>query len=470
MNFSSLEFIFLFFPVFFIIYYLLPSRFRNAAVFIGSVIFYAVGTYKHPAFLIILAALTVANYALGLLIDFFPRRGRIWVSIGVVINIGSLFLFKYAESLFGGLGNLLSAILPFSVSFNTSGFILPMGLSFYAFRAVSYLADVCRGDCPAERSPLDFSVFMCMFPCLVAGPITEYPEMREQLHARSYTLDGFADGARIFIAGLGLKAILANNLSAMWSRVAGLGYDSISSPLAWLSVIAYSLYIYFDFFGYSLMAMGTGKMMGFDIPENFREPYLSLSMSDFWRRWHITLNRWFKKYIYIPLGGSRCGAWRTVFNLLVVWLFTGMWHGASLNFIIWGLVLFLIITAEKFIYGKQLEAHPVVGHIYMAAVIPLSWTVFAVTDLQKLGIFFCRLFPFLPQGEVFAVQGDWLAYAAQYGVYILLGIVCCTSLPRLIKNRLNKTLVGDIILLGVLCVSVFFLCRSAGDPFMYGNF
>ena len=249
MNFSSLEFIFLFFPVFFIIYYLLPSRFRNAAVFIGSVIFYAVGTYKHPAFLIILAALTVANYALGLLIDFFPRRGRIWVSIGAVINIGSLFLFKYAESLFGGLGNLLSAILPFSVSFNTSGLILPMGLSFYAFRAVSYLADVRRGDCPAERSPLDFSVFMCMFPCLVAGPITEYSEMREQLHTRSYTLDGFADGARIFIAGLGLKAILANNLSAMWSRVAGLGYDSISSPLAWLSVIAYSLYIYFDFFG-----------------------------------------------------------------------------------------------------------------------------------------------------------------------------------------------------------------------------
>ncbi len=461
MNFSSLEFIFLFFPVFFAIYYLLPKNCRNAVILAGSIVFYLAGTWKHPEFIIILSLMTVINYVLGLLVDRFPRRGALCVALGSVINIGSLFFFKYFGMLPGKL---------FPSGFDPSRLLLPMGLSFYAFRAVSYLADVRRGECPAERSPVRFAVFMCMFPCIVAGPITAYPEMRGQLRERNYSADAFAEGARVFIAGLGAKAILANNLSALWSRVAGLGYDSISSPLAWLSIIAFTLYIYFDFYGYSLLAIGVGKMMGFDLPENFREPYLALTMSDFWRRWHITLNRWFKNYIYIPLGGSRCGTSRTLFNLFAVWLFTGMWHGATLNFILWGLGLFLIIAAEKFIYGKKLQKRPVVGHIYMAVLIPLSWSVFAVTDLEQLRTFLCRLFPFLPQGEVFAVKGDWLTYGAQYGVYILLGIACCTALPRLIKDKLRKTLAGDILLLTVFALSVFFLCQNAGDPFMYGKF
>ena len=470
MNFSSLEFIFLFFPLFYAVYYLIPPRLRNAAIFIGSLIFYAVGTYKTPAFLIIIAVSTVINYALGLLIDFFPRRGRLFVTLGAIWNIGSLFLFKYAKPLFGGVAGLLSAMLRAEVSFDISSLVLPLGLSFFAFRAVAYLADVSSGECPAERSPLEFAVFMWMFPCMVAGPITSYRDMRDELHSRRYSADAFADGARSFIIGLALKALIANRLSACWSRVGGLGYDSISSPLAWIALISYTLYIYFDFYGYSLMAIGAGRMLGFTIPENFRNPYLSLTMSDFWRRWHITLGEWFKRYIYIPLGGSRFGTARTLLNLLAVWAFTGMWHGATLNFLLWGLLLFVIIAAEKFLYGKHLNDHPVAGHLYMAAVIPLSWTVFAITDTEKLGIFFTRLFPFLPHDDVFAVRGDFVEYGIKYGLYILIGVALITPFPKRLAAKLNKTIVGDIILTALLILSVIFLCQSAGDPFMYGNF
>ena len=450
MNFSSLEFIFLFVPLFFGVYYKLPERWRNAAICIGSVIFYAAGTYKHPYFLLMLVASTVINYALGMLIDCFPRYGRHWVALGVIANIGSLFFLKYA----GG----------------SSGILLPVGLSFFAFRAVSYLVDVRKCRCPAERSPLEFAVFMCMFPCLVAGPITTYKDMRRQLCRREYSLAGFVSGARVFIIGLGCKALIANNLSALWSRVGALGYSNISSPLAWIAIIGYSLYIYFDFYGYSLMAIGTGRMLGFDIPENFRDPYLATGMADFWRRWHITLGEWFKKYIYIPLGGNCFGDGRTLLNLLAVWLFTGMWHGATFNFILWGLILFILIAGEKFLWGEQLERHPVAGHIYMAFAIPLTWSVFAITDLGRLGEFFARLFPFLPHGEVFAMSGDWIKYGLQYGIWIILGVICCTNLPKKLINKLRGTLAGDIALLVLLIVSVLLICQNSGDPFMYGNF
>ncbi len=470
MNFSSLEFIFLFLPLFLAAYYILPPRMRNAVIFLGSLIFYAAGTYKTPAFLIIIAVSTVINYVLGLLTDFFPRRRCFFLVTGIVWNIGSLFLFKYAKPLFGGIGNLLSALLRAEVTFNISGLVLPMGLSFFAFRAVAYLVDVSRGEVPAERSPLNFAVFMCMFPCMVAGPITSYRKMRGELDVRQYSIEAFCGGARTFIVGLALKVLIANNLSACWTRVAGIGYDSISSPLAWIALAAYTLYIYFDFYGYSLMAIGTGRMLGFTLPENFRDPYLATGMADFWRRWHITLGEWFKNYIYIPLGGSRYGRQRTLLNLLAVWLFTGMWHGATMNFLIWGLLLFAIVAAEKFIYGKYMAAHPVAGHIYMAAVIPLSWTVFAITDLSKLGTFFTRLFPFLPHGDVFAVRGDFTEYLLKYGLYILAGIVFITPYPKRLASKLDKTVIGDIILTAAVILSVLFLCRNAGDPFMYGKF
>ncbi len=470
MNFSSLEFIFLFFPLFFGIYYLIPPHMRNGLIFVGSMIFYAVGTYSTPAFLIIMVTVTLITYLLGILIDLFPRHGRAWIAIGVIANIGSLFVFKYAEPLFGGLGDLLSFILPVEVSFNVSSLLLPVGLSFSAFRSVSYLTDVYRAECPAERSPVNFAVFMLMFPCLIAGPITSYSEMRTSLTERRYSLDGFIGGIRVFIAGLGLKVIISDNLSAMWSRVDGIGYDSITTPLAWLAIVAYSIYIYFNFYGYSLMAIGVGRMLGFELPENFREPYMSTGMAEFWRRWHITLGGWFKKYVYIPLGGNRFGTARTLLNLLAVWLFTGMWHGATPNYPIWGLFVFMLIAAEKFLYGKSLSRHPVCGHIYMAVVIPIGWAIFAINDLSRLGLFFQRLFPFLPHEEIFAVQNDWISYLAQYWIYILAGLIFCTPLPRRVAAKLNKTLIGDILLIAAFALSIFFLCSGVSDPFMYGNF
>lgn len=457
-------------PLFFAVYYLLPPRMRNGAIFIGSLIFYAAGTYKTPSFIIILAISTVINYLLGILIDIFPRRMRVFVSLGVIWNIGSLFIFKYARPLFGGIGTIASAILQANVTFNTEPLALPIGLSFFAFRAVAYLADVGRGLCPAERSPLNFAVFMCMFPTLTAGPITSYRTMRGELCERTYTLDGFCRGARLFISGLAVKAIIANNLSALWSRTSALGYDSISTPLAWIALISYALYIYFDFCGYSLMAIGAGRMLGFNIPENFRDPYLTLTMSDFWRRWHITLGEWFKEYIYIPLGGNRFGTSRTLLNMLAVWLFTGLWHGSTMNFLLWGIVLFLIVAGEKFIYGNYLTAHRAAGHVYMAFAIPLTWAIFAIGDLPTLGLFFTRLFPFLPHGEVFVLRGDFWEYLLQYGVYIAVGILLCTPLPRRLSEKLRGTLIGDAALAVLLLISILFLLQNAGDPFMYGGF
>lgn len=470
MNFSSLEFIFLFMPLFFAVYYLLPHRMRNAAIFLGSLIFYAIGTYKTPAFIIILAISTIINYLLGILIELFPRKMRLLLSLGVIWNIGSLFIFKYARPLFGGIGTIASAFMQANVTFNTEHLALPIGLSFFAFRAVAYLADVGRGLCTAERSPLNFAVFMCMFPTITAGPITSYRSMQHELCVRSYSAEAFCHGARLFISGLAVKALVANSLSACWSRASALGYDSISTPLAWIALICYALYIYFDFCGYSLMAIGAGRMLGFGIPENFRDPYLSLTMSDFWRRWHITLGEWFKEYIYIPLGGNRFGIPRTLINMLAVWLFTGMWHGSSMNFLLWGLVLFLIVAAEKFIYGRYLTKHRVAGHIYMAFIIPLTWAVFAISDLPTMGLFFTRLFPFLPQGEVFALRGDFLEYLLQYGVYIAAGLLLITPIPRRLTDKLRGTLIGDIVLAALLLLSVIFLIQNAGDPFMYGSF
>ncbi len=457
-------------PLFFAVYYLLPTRMRNGAIFIGSLIFYAAGTYQTPAFIIILAISTVINYLLGILIDIFPRRMRVFVSLGIIWNIGSLFVFKYAQPLFGGIGTIASALIQANVTFNTECLALPIGLSFFAFRAVAYLTDVGRGLCHAERSPLNFAVFMCMFPTLTAGPITSYRAMRAELNERSYSIETFCEGARLFVSGLAVKAIIANNLSAVWSRSSAIGYDSISTPLAWIALISYALYIYFDFCGYSLMAMGVGKMLGFDIPENFRDPYLALTMSDFWHRWHITLGEWFKEYIYIPLGGNRFGTSRTLMNMLAVWLFTGLWHGSTMNYLLWGFVLFLIVAGEKFIYGRYLTAHHTVGHIYMALIIPLTWAIFAINNLSDLALFFTRLFPFLPHGEVFAMRGDFWDYLRQYGAFIVAGVLLCTPLPRRLTDKLRGSFIGDIALAVLLLISVIFLLQNSSDPFMYGSF
>ena len=275
--------------------------------------------------------------------------------------------------------------------------------------------------------------------------------------------------AAVFVAGLGYKVIIANNIGGMWRDVTGIGFDSLSTPYAWLAAIAYSLQLYFDFYGYSLMAKGMGRMMGFTIPDNFNDPYISVSMTEFWRRWHMTLSSWFRDYVYIPLGGSRCGRMRTFFNLLVVWLLTGLWHGADWNFLIWGLVIFVIIAIEKLGLKNFLDKNRIAGHIYMLLLIPLFWSIFAITDLSQLGGFFSRLFPFGAQPE-FVVHLDVAVFLKQYGVLFLAGILLSTPLGRKIYLRIKDNALGAVVLCAIFALSVYFLCIGLNDPFLYFRF
>lgn len=462
MSFSSLEFMILFFPLFCLAYYVMPARFRNVVLFLGCAAFYLFGCTQDLSFAVILAVSVIANWLLGMMIEKAPRSRRIWLAVGVILNIGTLFFFKYAPAV----GNLFAKE-------GTNVFrdlALPLGMSFYSFRAVGYLADVARAKCYAEPNPARFALWFAFFPSVTAGPITRYPAMLPQLKERKYGAPQAAEGMRTFILGLGYKVLLADRISTLWYKVTELGWPSVSSPLAWMCVIGYSLYIYFDFAGYSLMAIGVAKILGFDLPENFRYPYASKSMTEFWRRWHITLGEWFKDYIYIPLGGSRCGKWRNLFNLLCVWLFTGIWHGSTLNFVIWGLFLFTVIAVEKLFLKKYLDKIPVLGHLYMIVLIPLSWAIFASTDLSELGSLFLRLFPFLPQKDVFIIPGDWQKYLGQYWYRLLPALLLCFGLPEKIHKKYSGKLWYDVILMVILSFSLWFVSKSGGDPFMYGNF
>ena len=276
------------------------------------------------------------------------------------------------------------------------------------------------------------------------------------------------DGLKLFVFGMALKILLANQLGGLWSDVTTIGFESLSTPLAWMAAFAYSFQLYFDFWGYSLMAIGIGRMLGFHLPENFRCPYLALSMTEFWRRWHITLGTWFREYLYFPLGGSRCSRRRMIFNLLVVWLATGLWHGAHLNFLLWGLGLFGILTVEKLWLKKYLDRWPVLGHLYMLVLIPLSWAVFSVSDLGQLGAYFGRLLPLFSHAAAYPL--DFLKYGKTYGVFLVLGLVCSTSLPAYVYRRLKGTWAGAVILAVLFWLCLFCLSKGMNDPFMYFRF
>ena len=381
-----------------------------------------------------------------------------------MFHLVCLCTFKYA-------GFVISELNRLSESFNfTANIILPIGISFYTFQGISYLIDVYRGDIEAEESLLCYCVYISMFEQLIAGPIVTYGQVQYDLHKRNIWFEDALKGLGIFIFGLGLKVLLANPLGKLWSQTLAIGFESVSTPLAWMGVAAYSFQLYFDFFGYSLMAIGMGKMLGFELPINFNHPYTSLTMTEFWRRWHITLGSWFREYVYIPLGGSRRSVPRVILNLLIVWLLTGIWHGAGYNFMLWGFMLFCILVIEKFFIGKYLNAHPVIGHIYMILLIPLSWAVFAVTDFSQLGVLFTRLFPFFGQGVWSVFRYDYLKYLGQYYLFLIIAVLFSTKLPyKLLKKVKSKVIIG-IFLLAILLGSIYCMYRGLDDPFLYFRF
>ncbi|MBO4901275.1 MAG: MBOAT family protein [Lachnospiraceae bacterium] len=455
MIFSSLLFLFWFLPIFFTLYYVCPAKYRNIVLFAGSIVFYGWG---EPKFLILLLLSIIVNYAAGRLIGHFTGPARkISLIFALVFDFGMLLFFKYINFFIGNLNHLTGLHL------TDVAVTLPLGISFYTFQIASYVIDVYRGKVRAERSILTLGTYLCMFPQLIAGPIVVYADVAEKLHERRVTLSEITDGVSIFILGLGSKVLIANNVGALWTEAGKIGYENLSTPLAWLAMLSFSLQIYFDFNGYSLMAIGLGKMLGFTFPKNFNHPYMARSITDFWRRWHMTLSGWFREYVYIPLGGNRKGTARTYVNLLIVWALTGFWHGADWNFILWGLFFFVVLAVEKLFLTDFLEKHPVFSHVYAKLLIAFSWMLFAITDFSQIGVFFTRLFG-LKGGT------DWLYYGRNYGVILLIGCILSTPVLSGLFERYGKRIPGIAVCMLIFLASVAYLADAGYNPFLYFRF
>ena len=439
MSYSDLSFLFRFLPIFIAIYYVCPKRWKNIALIVASLIFVAFSSlWAVP----LMVGSIMVNWLLG---QGVCRWGRPFLWGGVILDVGLLVACRLTP-------------LP-----------LP-GASYLMFSLISYLADLYRGEIePAE--PVAFGAYAGMFPRLVAGPIARAGEVIPQLEQPRCTLRRLERGAGLVILGLGYKVLLADSLSGLWSAAGKIGYESLSTPMAWLSGVGFSLQLYYDFHGCSLMAVGLGEMMGFHLPENFNFPYTSRSVGEFYRRWHITLGAWFRDYVYIPLGGSREGMGRTILNLFVVWLLTGLWHGIGGNFLIWGMFLCFWICLEKLGLRRILDRVPVIGHIYLPIVIVLSWIIFAVQSPSELLTYFSRLFAFITgaQGS-YVNSGDYLRYLGQYAPYLIVGVLFALPFGERVIRRYHSTWPVRILLLAVFWGAVARLSVLSGTPFLYAKF
>ncbi len=450
MVFSSFEFLFRFLPVFLFFYYTAPKNWKNFILFAGSIVFYTAGEAEY---VLLLFVCVLVNYLFGRFMYVNIDEGRgvkqtVLLTLALCYDFGVLFYFKYS-----GLAGRL-----------------PLGISFYTFQIAAYIIDVYRGKVPAEKSFIRLGTYLTMFPQLIAGPIINYLTVRVSLKNRAVTLAQFEEGLRTLILGLGAKVIIADRIGLLWNNIQSIGFESISPQLAWMGAFAYSLELYFDFAGYSMMAMGLGRMLGFEIPVNFRHPYASRSVSEFWRRWHITLGKWFREYVYIPLGGNRRGKGRTFVNLAVVWSLTALWHGADCNFLIWGASLLVLLGLEKLFLLRFLEKSRILGHVYLLFVVPLTWVAFAVTDIGQLGVYFTRLFPFFGETAAMVNRLDYVKYMNSYWPLFLLGAVFSTPYPVRIYEAVKKKWAGTIAVALILVLDLYYLAISTNNPFMYFNF
>lgn len=466
MVFSSTIFLCVYLPLVLLGYYICPKKGRNLFLLIVSLVFYAWGEPKY-VFLMIFSILV--NYIFGRLMD--KNRGRqkrmkLMLVLSVVIDLGLLSVFKYTDFIITNVNAI------FGSSFDLLNIALPIGISFYTFQAMSYTIDVYRDDVRVQKNLIDFGMYITMFPQLIAGPIVRYADVQDQLAERSVTTADFSEGVMRFVVGLGKKVLLANQMGAVWSEIYALGGD-VSALMAWTGAIAYTFQIYFDFSGYSDMAIGLGRMFGFKFPENFRYPYQSVSITDFWRRWHITLSTWFKEYLYIPLGGNRCGLARQALNLLIVWSLTGFWHGAGWNFVMWGLYYFVILFIEKLFLLKALDKLPkLFRHVYALLLIVIGWVIFASDDVSVL-------LPYL--GSMFGANGA----VGGMDVYTLLTkavllIICCiasTELPKKLflsaagaMNEKAAFTLKSVLMIALLALSMILLIGDSYNPFLYFRF
>lgn len=439
MQFNSALFLFCFFPLFLAVYYLLPAAWRSALLVLGSLVFYFQAGSNKLLVMGLLVGTTLFTYLVGL---GLWRKRSFLLGFGLAVLLGVLSFLKLYDG----------------------GRYLPAGLSFYLFQQAAYLIDTYRRAIEPERNLIRYSAQMIMFPKVLMGPLMDPADLQRQIRQPEYSVENLHRGLQEVILGLGLKVLLADRVGGLWAQAGTIGYESISTPFAWMSLLAYAMRLYFDFWGYSVMARGVGHILGFHLPENFLDPYASRSVGEFWRRWHATLGTWFRKYLYIPLGGNRRGLPRTLLNMLVVWLFTGLWHGVGGNYLLWAMILFFLVLNERLWLGKVLNAAGPLCHVYTVLAILLSWVPFAIGDWGSMVIFFQKLFGL---GLPALNPGDYLTWLQEYSWLLLSGIVCATPLPRFVWNKVKSHALTDVLLFVLFWVTVYFICTSAQDPFMY---
>ena len=453
MLFSSLTFLLYFFPAVILIHYFLPRKAQNPFLLAASLVFYAWGDIRRvPLF----AGLLIADWGLGLLIGHAKSGGRrrLFLILGLLCSFGALVFYKYTGFFLGNLGVEWPLI---------RGVTLPLGISFFTFQAAGYLIDVYRGRVSPEKDPVSFGTFIFLFPQLIAGPIVRYQDLSKALHERRRP-DGNAleGGMGLFAAGLAFKVLLANPLGAMYETLRAYPGDM---ACAWLSLIAYTLQIYFDFMGYSVMAVGMGRMLGFSFPRNFDHPYAAVSVTDFWRRWHITLSRWFRDYVYIPLGGSRKGDGRTALNMLAVWLLTGFWHGADWTFLLWGLWYFVWLSAERFLLKRRQIRPAFLGRVLTLLCVSLGWALFVSDGLTDFAAYLSDLF-------CFRVSPGVLFWLREYAILLLVSALFCV--PRFVKTlkalAQKHALIRWALVMAALMLSIASLAKSTFNPFLYFRF
>lgn len=490
MVFSSIEFLYFYLPAVLIFYFITPRRFKNAALFASGIVFYAFG---EPVYVFILLLSCAIDYFAGLIMSKHSesqKTRKICLAVSVAMNLGLLGVFKYTSFIVDTLNSLFGISIPhnvyaaaanslFGTHFSVFSIVLPVGISFFTFQSMSYTIDLYLGKTEVQRSFIDFAAYVTMFPQIVAGPIVRYSDISRELSSRKVTASGLSCGVTRFTRGLAKKVLLANNIGRLWAEVRAEDWSEMPALTAWLGIVAFTLQIYFDFSGYSDMAVGLGKMLGFSFPENFDLPYTSKSVREFWRRWHITLGTWFKNYVYIPLGGNRKGKLRTVLNLAVVWLLTGLWHGASWNFVLWGAWFGILIIAERLFLGDILKKLPgFISWLYTILAVVFGWVLFETPDLSSAALFFKAMFG--ANGVLLDKNSFWLI--CQYSVVTALCVFFASDAPGNIRERADEGLlkaglrfsvfevIQPVVTLLLLVASTAYLVSDGYNPFLYFNF
>ena len=467
MVFSTPIFLFYFLVLTLFVYYLVPRKLRNLVILCASLWFYYWGEQQYVAIMFLSTAI---DFTHGLLVERCKKAGndkgaRMAVASSIVFNLALLFFFKYWDFVASSLQAAGLNFMP------VLGIHLPIGISFYTFQTMSYTIDVYRGDTRAQRNIINFGTFVTLFPQLIAGPIIKYKDLGDQIDERTCNADKFSSGVQIFMVGLGKKLLIANNVGMLWDSYKAMALSDLTVAGAWLGVLAFTFQIYFDFSGYSDMAVGLGRMLGFEFLPNFNYPYISKSITEFWRRWHISLSTWFREYLYIPLGGNRCSKPRWMFNLLVVWACTGIWHGASWNYLLWGLYFFVLLMLEKFFLLKVLDKAPaLVGHIYTLFFVLVSWAIFAIEDFSHLTGYLKVMFGL---GGVPLVNGTLGYYLTSYLPILAAAALASTPWGVTVYRKLPRPAawcVCTVLVLAGLIVCTAYLVDGTYNPFLYFRF